>query len=380
MPISPELLVFGSFSLFIAIQLFYYLFFFSRLAFHKPKSASGYVPNKPVSIIVCAFNEEANLTKNLPLLLNQDYFKNGKPFFEVIVVNDNSEDDTIYLLNQMATEYPHLHVINLTQEAKLIPGKKFPLSMGIKSARCETILLTDADCRPGSVHWLKEMTARFDTGKEIVLGFGAYNRYPGWLNRQIRFETAHTAIQYLSYALAGVPYMGVGRNLAYKRELFIKNKGFSSHHHLLSGDDDLFINQVANTTNTTICIHPDAFTYSEPKRTLEEWHYQKKRHLSTGKYYKTAHKLLLGTYALSHFLCWGMLPVLFIFTSQQLLLIGSGLFLFRWLVQGILFQRCFSKLKQNDLSWWFMYFDLWLLYYHMKSIFLITKKSKIHWK
>lgn len=380
MSISPDLLVFALFSLFIAIQLFYYLFFFSRLAFYKPGTVSTAAPSKPVSIIVCAFNEEANLIKNLPLLLNQDYLKNGKPYFEVIVVNDNSQDDTFYLLNRMAEEYPHLHVINLTQEAKLIPGKKFPLSMGIKSARCENILLTDADCTPASVHWLKHMAARFDSGKEIVLGFGAYNRYPGWLNRQIRFETAHTAMQYLSYALAGIPYMGVGRNLAYKRDLFIKNKGFSSHHHLLSGDDDLFINQVANGSNTGICIHPDAFTYSEPKRTREEWHYQKKRHLSTGKYYKTSHKLLLGTYAFSHFMCWTLLLPAILLNALPYLWIAAGLFIFRWLVQGIVYQRCFSKLKQNDLGWWFIFFDLWLLYYHVKSIFLITKKSTIHWK
>lgn len=380
MPIPPELLPFAVFSLFIAIQLFYYLFFFARLAFYKQGDGATQVPSRPVSIIVCAFNEEANLKKNLPLLLNQQYLKNGKPYFEVIVVNDNSEDDTIFLLNSMAGEYKHLHVINLSQEAKLIPGKKFPLSMGIKSARCEHVLLTDADCRPASEHWLAQMASRFDAGNEIVLGFGAYNRYPGWLNRQIRFETAHTAIQYLSYALAGVPYMGVGRNLAYKRELFIRNKGFSSHHHLLSGDDDLFINQVANSSNTTVCIHPDAFTYSEPKHTAAEWHYQKKRHLSTGKYYQTRHKLLLGLYALSHFICWALLIPVLLLQSGLFLWITCALFAFRWMVQGIIYQRCFSKLRQNDLSWWFMYFDLWLLYYHAKSMLFITKKSTIHWK
>ncbi len=378
MPLSTDLLVAILFAFFIAIQVFYYLFFFSRLAFYKKKDTETKPPQMPVSIIVCAFNEEANLLKNLPILLNQHYLKDGKPFFEVVVVNDNSEDDTFYLLNQLQEKYPHLHVVNLTQEAKLISGKKFPLSMGIKSAHCEHLLLTDADCIPSSEHWLSHMAASFSSTKKIVLGYSPYTRYKGWLNKKIQFETAHTAMQYLSYALAGTPYMGVGRNLAYVRELFNTNKGFSSHHHLISGDDDLFINQVANGNNTTICIHPDAFTYSEPKRTTEDWHYQKKRHLSTGTYYKPAHKFLLGSYAFSHFGCWTTLIACIVFPKY--ILYTAILFAFRWLVQWVIFQRSFRLLKQKELINYIWVFDLWLLYYNLKSIPLIFIKSKIHWK
>lgn len=378
MPISTDQLFFILFALFIAIQLFYYLFFFARLAFYRKRGLEPSSPQMPVSIIVCAFNEEANLKKNLPLLLNQDYNKNGKPYFEVVVVNDNSEDDTFYLLNQMQLEYPHLHVVNLTQEAKLIPGKKFPLSMGIKSARCEHMLLTDADCIPSSNQWLAKMAASYGFGKKIVLGFSPYFKHSGWLNKKIRFETAHAAIQYLSYALAKTPYMGVGRNLAYMRELFNTNKGFSSHHQIVSGDDDIFINQVADSSNTTICIAPEAFTFSEPKKTEEEWHYQKKRHLSTGKYYKTNHKFLLSLYAMSHFLCWISLIPCILF--PQYIMYTACLFTLRWLVQWYIFQRSFSMLKQSDLINYIWLFDIWLLYYNLKSLPLILFKSKIHWK
>jgi len=378
MPLTTDLLVFFLFAFFIAIQLFYYLFFFSRLAFYKKKSSEPSEPQMPVSIIVCAFNEEANLKKNLSLLLNQQYLKKGKPFFEVVVVNDNSQDDTFYLLNTMQEEYSHLHVVNLTQDAKLITGKKFPLSMGIKSARFEHLLLTDADCIPASEHWLTDMADSFSSSKKIILGYSPYTKEPGWLNRKIRFETTHTAIQYLSYALAGAPYMGVGRNLAYVKELFNTNKGFSSHHHLVSGDDDLFINQVANSRNTTICIAPEAFTRSEPKKSDEEWHYQKKRHLSTGKYYQSKHKFLLGLYAFSHFACWLMLLVCILF--PQYFMYSAMLFTLRWLVQWYIFQRSFGLLQQEDLVNYIWVFDLWLLYYNFKSLPLIFIKSKIHWK
>jgi glycosyltransferase involved in cell wall biosynthesis len=362
----------------VLIQLFYYVYFFARLAFYKKKQSSTIKSQYPVSIIVCAFNEEANLRKNLPLLLNQNYLKNGQPFFEVVVVNDNSQDETFYLLNQLSEKYAHLHVVNLTQEAKLIPGKKFPLSMGIKSAKCEHLLLTDADCVPASNEWLSTMAQNFSEEKKIVLGYGPYYKYEGYLNKKIRFETVHSAMQYLSYALAGTPYMGVGRNLAYVRDLFNKNKGFSSHHHIVSGDDDLFINQVATAKNTVIEIEPESFTFSEPKRTSEEWHYQKKRHLSTGKYYQAKHQALLGIYSFSHFLFWLSLIPCILF--PKFIIYVAVAFVIRWLVQWYIFQKIFIKLKEKDLINYIWWFDVWLLVYHIKSVPSIFLKNKIHWK
>src|SRR6185312_2609594 len=152
--------------------------------------------------------------------------------------------------------------------------KKFPLSMGIKSSRYETLLLTDADCVPASEHWIQLMQNGYREGTEIVLGYGAYNKAEGLLNKIIRFETFHSALQYLSYALAGMPYMGVGRNLSYKKELFFNNKGFSSINHIPGGDDDLFINMVANKRNTTIVIDKDAHTLSEAAPTWQIWQRQ----------------------------------------------------------------------------------------------------------
>ena len=161
------------------------------------------------------------------------------------------------------------------------------------------LLLTDADCVPATEHWLYKMQDAFSNGVEVVLGYGAYKKTKGFLNKVIRFETFHTALQYFGYALAGKPYMGVGRNLAYRRDVFLRNKGFSSINHIPSGDDDLFINQVANKKNTTVVLDPDAFTLSLPKETWKEWMQQKRRHYSTGKFYKASHKFLLGLYTFS---------------------------------------------------------------------------------
>jgi cellulose synthase/poly-beta-1,6-N-acetylglucosamine synthase-like glycosyltransferase len=377
-PVSRVLLI--CFSSVTLIMLFYYLYFFLRLALRRTRAEAkpDEAQRRPISLVICAFNEEANLTKNLPLWLKQDYLRNGKPCFEVLVINHNSEDDTFYLLNRMCEEYPHLRVVHLTQEAKLIPGKKFPLSMGIKSAYYEHVLLTDADCTPDSDQWLARMTSGFSDTTQVVLGYSPYKRHKGWLNRRIRFETVHTAMQYLSYALAGTPYMGVGRNLAYTRTLFFNNKGFSSHNHIASGDDDLFINQVANKKNTVIRIHPEAFTRSEPKKTGEHWFYQKARHLSTGKYYRFKHRLLLGGYAFSHFFFWALFIALLFFPA--LYPITGGIWLSRALLHFILFRACFRKLDGADLVPWIPIFDLYFIYYNISHLGTIFFKTPKHWK
>jgi len=215
----------------------------------------------PVSVIICARDEAHNLVKNLPGVLVQDYATTH----EVVLVNDNSTDESKYVIDEFKRSFKNLTMIELTQEAKMISGKKFPLSMGIKSAKYEIVLLTDADCVPASENWIKKMQGAYEDHTEIVLGYGAYHKKPGLLNKLIRFETFHTAMQYFSYALAGKPYMGVGRNLSYKKELFFKNKGFSSINQIPSGDDDLFINQVAKAENTAILLDHDTHTLSEPK-------------------------------------------------------------------------------------------------------------------
>ena len=258
-------LLFYSFCLVTLIQVFYYLFFFVRLALYrtKPKAISQ---THPVSVIICARDEAANLAKNLPGALVQQY----RTTHEVIVVDDNSFDDSKYLLEEYQKTYKQLQVVELKQEAKLIPGKKFPLSIGIKTAKHEIVLLTDADCVPASEFWIDKMQETFEDNTEIVLGYGAYHKKKGLLNKVIRWETFHTALQYFSYALAGKPYMGVGRNLSYKKTIFYRHKGFSAHNNIPSGDDDLFINMAATKINTKINVDKDAFTLSEPPKTWRQ--------------------------------------------------------------------------------------------------------------
>ncbi len=368
-------IVFAVFCFFALVQFFYYFFFFIRLAFLRKSKENDNKTSLPISIVICAHNEQANLQKNLPYILNQVYEHNGKPNFEVLVVNDNSTDDSIYMLKDLAKKYEQLNLLNLEQESRNMKGKKFPLSMGVKQAKHEHLLLTDADCLPTSENWLIDMVQPFYNGKEIVLGYAPYNKEQTGLNRKIRYETFYAALQYISFALAKIPYMGVGRNLAYKKSLFNANKGFSKHYHLLSGDDDLFINAVANKKNTAVVISDSSHMFSDAKGSKAAWKFQKKRHLTTGRYYKFKHKLLLGGLAFSHFFFFlGFIACCFF---KPWIWFALGVFMFRWLYVFIIHYLTMRKLNEQDLVSRILYYDIWTLVYYIKNIPNIFLKPKI---
>lgn len=362
--------VFTAFCVVILIQLFYYAAIFSRLAFYKsvPKLHNQ---QQPVSVVICARDEADNIVKNLPGVLVQNY----PTSHEVILVNHNSTDDTKYLIDELRKTFKNLIPVSLTQDAMMISGKKFPLSMGIKSSKYETLLLTDADCVPASENWIQLMQDGYLPDTEIVLGYGAYNKTKSLLNKIIRFETFHSALQYLSYALIGMPYMGVGRNLSYKKDVFFRNKGFSSINFIPGGDDDLFINKVATKSNTAIVIDAEAHTLSEAKKTWGEWIKQKTRHYSTAKYYQRKHKLLLGLYSATQFLTYPFFIVA-LFFNWWLALIFFGT---RLIVQAFIYFKTMKKLNESDLFPMFLLFELWMCIYYVIFLPALFKKAKKSW-
>jgi glycosyltransferase involved in cell wall biosynthesis len=364
-------LVFYAFCIVTLIQLIYYWALFVRVPNHR-KSEKFQSQQHPVSVVVCARDEAPNLARNLPGLLAQTY----PSTHEVLVVNHNSQDETRYLLDEFKKTFKDLHIVNLEQEAKGIPGKKYPLSMGIKEAKYEILLLTDADCVPASEHWVQLMQDAYDDQTEIVLGYGAYHKRPGILNKLIRFETFHSALQYLSFAIAGNPYMGVGRNLSYKKNLFLTTKGFSSINHVPGGDDDLFINKVARKSNTRVVLDQDSFTLSEPKKTFSQWVLQKNRHFSTAKYYRFNHRCLLGIYSATQFLFYPLFIVSVIFYDWRIVM---GVFALRFLTQAYVYFRSMKKLGENDLIAWWWLLDIWMFFYYCIFASALWKKPKKAW-
>ena len=363
------------FSLFVAvvfIQFIYYVIIFGKFSFAKPQSST---PKRiPISVIVCAKNEEENVKNFIPLLAEQDY-----PQFEIVLIDDASSDGTLDVLEEYEKKYSNIKLVKVENNEAFWGNKKFALTLGIKAAKYEYLLFTDADCYPVSKDWITKMSSQFTQQKNIVLGYGAYEKIAGtFLNKLIRFETLLAATQMFSWAKIGKPYTGVGRNMAYKREEFFKVRGFMDHMKIRSGDDDLFINQAANGTNTTICFVQDSFTYSKPKTTFKEWFTQKRRHVSTAGHYKFFDKLQLGIFFISQFFFFILAIILLAFQYQWIIVVSliGFRYLFTWLTLGF----AAGKLKEKDVMYWYPFIEIVLIFTQLNVFISNTFSKPVHWK
>ncbi len=375
----------------VSLQLIFIVFIFSKTALYRPSTANqplAPTPSEGVTVVVCAHNELPNLTELLPLLAGQVH-----PHFEVLIMDDRSSDGTKDWLPDAITAYPNVRFIRVDNDYEHVSPKKYALTIALKKALYPVVLLTDADCRPASDHWLAGMANTLSADRSIVLGVSLYQKRPDLLNFLIRSETLFTAVQYLSLALAGYPYMGVGRNLLYRTKTFFDNRGFYTHINVLGGDDDLFINEVATGANTAVSLDPMTFTESLPKETWAEWRHQKRRHLSVGHRYKTGHKVRLGLITGSHVLTWalGLLAGIYVLCTSLtdptaltngLLLAATGLFLLRWLVFWLVVGRIGYRLD-NTVRWYAIPFmDVFLAVYYalMGTTALLRRRQKINWR
>ncbi len=374
--LSPvQLAIFSIFFISWLIQIRFLLVRVRPLAFFKPCYDEVSNSKRPVSVIICAKNEAENLQKFLPLILTQNY-----PNYEVVVVNDCSEDDSELILAGLKEKYSHLYYTNIPIDRKFRHGKKLALTIGIKAARNEYLVLTDADCYPRSEHWLSEMMKGFNNSeRDIVLGVGCYKKERGFTNLLTRYDTFFTAIQYLGFALSGNPYMGVGRNLAYKKKLFVKNNGFRNHSHILSGDDDLFVHEVANKNNVSIVIRPNAQTLSIAPESLKQWKNQKSRHLSTAPYYKFNIKTELISESLSRQLLIYLGIILIIINT--FVIFTAVTIIIKYLIQFFFWKRISKKLSQKRFELKMFIFDIihpWFLLWAYSAYFFSRNRNK--WK
>jgi len=355
-----------------AVQLYFSLFVHLKLARFKVEDIP-LAARQPISVIICARNEADNLTRFLPMVMTQEY-----PDFEVIVVNDRSWDGTRDILEEFSKAYKNLKIVTVSEGGKFIAGKKFAVTMGIKAAANEWLVFTDADCMPASTQWLMGMQQPETDSTAIVLGYSPYLRKRGLLNSLIRFETFFTAVNYLSYAIKGMPYMGVGRNMAYKKSLFFKNKGFAAHMHIPSGDDDLFVNAHATHSNTEIRINNNTHVWSAPNATFGAYLRQKKRHFGAGKFYKAKHKFILSAQIVFQFLFYLFFVLLLLFKST--LYIGIGIFLLSVITRCFIYPRLLKRLNYADLRWWFPFLDILLFIFLVFNGFLSIFVKKVKWK
>ncbi len=363
----------------VIIQLFFYLFVFIRLSWHKNTERRGDLP--PVTVLVCAWNELENLKELLPRLDSQNY-----PEYEVIVLDDRSWDGTNDYLEAQAAHWHHIRHIRIGEAHDYITPKKYAITIGMKHALYPVMLMTDADCRPAGDNWIGAMVSQLSGDKEIVLGYSPYFPGSGLLNWFIRCETFYAAVQYMSLARVGLAYMGVGRNLMYRKDLFFNKKGFYNHKNVTGGDDDLFINETATAANVAINPDPESFSWSIPKTTWKSWFVQKKRHLSVSKYYRPRNKALLGIISFSHVGVWlAALSFLgyFLYSGQyqnaEYLGIGFGIkSLIQVLVLGFVNRRLGSTLPWYTLV--FVDFVFFVYYLIMGFVMLFNRERRPRWR
>jgi len=361
--------LFGIWLFSATVQIFYLLYFFIKATNHlsiNDRNEDLHNCKDPISIIICARNEAENLKTNLPFHFDQDYHN-----YEIIVVDDGSTDDTAGVVQGYMLENKHLHYYKIEDT---FPGKKEALTYGIEKANNDILLLTDADCRPSSAQWVTLMADKFNATKHIVLGLGPLNRKAGFLNSLQRFENETVALLYIGMALRGKTYMGVGRNLAYKKEVFQASSGFKDHIHIPSGDDDLFIGDVADADNVSVSLHPDARCYSDGPSSWSSWIKQKSRHQSTGKLYKPEIKWLLNLYYLSLPLFFISSLILFFLNCNIILLLGVYIFRLCLLNYSLKNLNKGHESKSNIFSFIINDWAL-LVFYFLSTILLIFRKS-----
>lgn len=355
------------------IQCVYYVLVFARLNFVRPfKGVSEFL--QPVSVIICAKNEAQNLAQNLKVVLIQQYKQ-----YEVVVVNDQSTDNTIDVLVEYYKRNKNLKIVNIDAgEQKPYAGKKYALLKGIEAATFDTIVVTDADCRPATTHWLAKIVGAYMHDTKFVLAHAPFEKQNGWLNKLIRYENFITALQYFGFAKLGLPYMGVGRNLSYKKDLFESFKGFDKAKNMPTGDDDLLVNATATGSNIELCIDKDAFAYSKTENTFNGWLNQKRRHLRSGFHYKFYHMALLFLFALSSFLFYAVF--VFLLVKGVLLKFIAPVFIGVLLLKLISTFRVYKKLGSEDLILLSPLLDVCYVLYLVIIFFLLLLKPKDNWK
>jgi cellulose synthase/poly-beta-1,6-N-acetylglucosamine synthase-like glycosyltransferase len=371
---SPLFILLIVFFVIATIQLVYLITFMVAFGRDRRKVSGITTPQPlPISIIISAHDEETHLRELIPQLLQQGY-----PTFEIIIVDDRSNDGTFDLLLEETKKDHRLRMVHVNRTPAHVNSKKYALTLGIKAARYEWIVVTDADCRPTSNTWLSSMAAEFAPEKSFVLGYSPYQKTSGFLNLFVRFESLLTAIQYLSFAWLGNPYMGVGRNMAYRRSMFLESKGFNSSLAVTGGDDDLLVNELANQKNTAVVVSADAQVLSFPKETWKAFFNQKLRHLSVGKHYRFGHRMLLGLFTITWILTWFAGIPLAIFSEYRYYVIG--VLVFRLLIEGVMLYSSALKLGQRFEAWAVLPLDFLYAFYYLVTGLVALFTKKVRWK
>ena len=366
------------------IQVSYYIFIYSRTLRYMKSVDGGYVPytKEPygVSVIVYAKNDAEHLGVYLPQILTQNY-----PNFEVIVVNDGSTDETRDIVTRLESEYDNLYQTYIPDEARSLSRKKLALTVGIKASKYDIVILTNANCSPAGKNWLSYMMRNFVEGVDIVAGYAYMDGAGQKKRRYVAYDRLMFVLRYVSYILLRKTYMAEGYNLAYRKYLFFKNKGFSRHLNLHYGDDDLFINEVATSDNTRVELSPESWMVVHYENNFKAWQELKLRYDFTSGYLNSNSKIMFGLERLTVYLFYVSVIVLFVYGFYCNLFfsgIALLLWLLRFIVQVMVYRRTAKRLSSNRLFFLLPIFDFMQTFVNVyyKIVGAYSRNKNFTWK
>lgn len=357
----------------ILIQALYYILVFGKVSsFVSKKKKQKEEPSETlpaVSVVIATKNEEFFLKENLGLFLEQDY-----PEFEVIVVNDASTDDTQYVLKAFSKLYPRLNVVNIVENVNKFKGRKFPISLGVKAAKHDRIILAGADCVPSGFDWLKSIVGGFSGGKELVLGYVALSNAKSLAGKIMQYDNVTTTMNYMGLGLSGLAYRGNGKNLAFSKNLFFSVGGFTKHYNYTLGEDDIFVSQVATRRNTTVVLSKESVLSCSAKKKYRTWKDEKKRRLSIHKFRGIFPRTLLSTVPLTTFLIYigVIISALCAFPYQYLI----AALAIKFIIQTVAYLKACRHLNVKAIFLFAPLFELYFLLFDakMRLIAIFSKR------
>lgn len=375
----------GVFLFALLLQLYFYFRYYSGIFRFKNRIDRNDVrlsTNKPaVSVIICARNESENLARFLPAVLKQKY-----PKFEVIVVNDGSTDESTDLLKKMTEQYPNLYQTFLPMGAKYMSRKKMCVTVGIKAAHYDHLLLVDADCEPASDLWIANIMRHYASGTSVVLGYTGYKGDKGFLDDMIAYDMMFEAMRFMGFALQRKPYRGVSGNLSYTKDLFFAKKGFTSHLILSYGDDDLLIRDISTKQNTAVCVEPEAVTWSHRDLDMKSFLFQREKQMETYAEYLPSTKFRISSEIISRYVFYFLAIVLLVMFAVWTDFISMGivafLFLVRFITQLVVFSKTSKTLKERKFTLSILLYDMILPFItlHVRTLGKIGEKRNAMWK
>lgn len=330
------------------IQLRYYLGRYGRIPVYKQKISNKTTP--PVSVIVVVDDSLYYVDEILPRLLSQDYGA-----YEVVVVDNGSSVEVVEAIQMLAARYSHLKSTRINPDPKFTHRRKLALTVGIKAAQYPNLIFTETGSYPTSNQWLSFMAKGFTTG-EVVIGYTGIERGKGLTNRLIRCSRLMVSIRYLSSAIRGRAYKAVNTNMGFTSHLYFGNKGYN-YLRLNTGDDDLFIQKIADKNNTSVILHPKATMRETHYGGLSRWFNERRFYSYTFKYYPFRVKAGIFTELASRTLFFAVAAAILILMIPYAWIGAVVLLVLRYLAVYFTVSRICVRLGEKGLLWAFIIHD-----------------------